>query len=166
MLLQIILFFTLVPFLELYLLLAAASTLGVPETLGICLLTGVAGGYLARREGVAVWTQLREQLGQGQAPGVALLEAFLVFAGGLLLLTPGIATDVLGFSMVLPFTRRPFAREVARRVQESLQQGIQSGAVQFHMVGGGMPGGPREADSAGPRAEDPYRDHPDLRRLP
>lgn len=163
MLLQLILFFTLVPFLELYLLLAMASTVGVPETLGLCLITGVVGGTLARREGVAVWNQLREQLGKGQPPAGPLLEAFLVFAGGLLLLTPGIATDLMGFTMVVPVTRKLLAREISRRVQESFQRGIQSGIVQLHVVGNGAPG---QSSSPTHSPGDPYREVPNLRRLP
>jgi UPF0716 protein FxsA len=162
MLLNLILLFTLLPFLELYLLLAVAGTLGVFETLMICLLTGVAGGYLARREGLAVWNQVREQIGQGRPPAGPLLEAFLVFAGGLLLLTPGIATDLLGFSMVFPLTRRALAGEIARRIQH----GLSNGAMQFHVIGGGMPGMGMQPPG-GPEPSSPTdTGHPNLRRLP
>lgn len=141
MLLNLILLFAIVPILELSLLFRAAATIGGPETLLVCLVTGAIGGTLARNEGLAVWHQLRQQLTRAEAPGQAVVEAFLVFAGGLLLLTPGILTDLVGFAMVIPFTRRALASHVVKRVTESLKAGvIQAGSVGpdgvFRSVGG------------------------------
>jgi UPF0716 protein FxsA len=78
---------------------------------------------------VAVWQQLRDQLARAEAPGRAVVEAFLVFAGGLLLLTPGIMTDFVGFAMVLPFSRRAIAERVIHRFTESLKAGVVRGGV-------------------------------------
>lgn len=163
MLLRLILLFTLVPFLELNLLLAVAGTVGVPETLLLCLVTGVAGGALARREGLAVWQELNRQLAAGQMPGGPLLEGVLVFAGGLLLLTPGIATDLCGFLLVLPPTRRLAAGLLARR----LAQDVSAGSVQMRVMGSAPGAAGPGASGFAPRtpALDPYADDPRIRRL-
>lgn len=154
MLLNLILVFALVPFLELSLLLRAADAIGGAETLLLCLVTGAIGGSLARREGLAVWQQLRDQLSSAKAPGRAVVEAFLVFAGGLLLLTPGILTDFVGFSMVLPWTRRAIAGHVIARVTASLQAGVVQGGIVgpdgvFHSAAGFARG---ERDQPGDQA--------------
>ncbi len=121
MIFYLILAFTLIPFLELWLLLKAAATFGVGETLLICLVTGIVGGTLARREGAAVLLKLRDEVSRGGLPAQALLETALVFSGGLLLLTPGIATDILGFSMVIPLTRSFLAQAISARVAAALK---------------------------------------------
>ena len=163
MLLHLILLFALVPFLELMLLLRAAEAIGVVETLMLCLVTGAIGGTLARNEGVAVWNQLREQMTKATAPGRAVVEAFLVFAGGLLLLTPGIMTDVFGFAMVLPWTRRAIAAQVVHRLTESLKAGVIQGGVVgpdgvFRAMGRGATHAAHPSQGyAGPTTEDGYR---------
>lgn len=135
MLLPLIALFTLVPFLELALLFRAAEAFGGAETLLLCLVTGVVGGPLAQRQGAAVVANLRRELGQGRVPGGALLEAFLVFGGGLLLLTPGILTDVVGFAAVLPPSRRWLAGRLAARMQAAvLGGGPGGGGFGVHVV--------------------------------
>lgn len=173
MLLRLLLLFTLVPTAELYLLVATATWIGLLETLALCVLTGVVGAHLARREGLAVLGQVQGELGAGRVPGGALLEGALVFGGGLLLLTPGMMTDVLGFSLVVPFTRRRIAASLAARFQGALARGEVvhfaigpgggRGGVHF---GGGFPPGAAPGPSPEPEAgdEDPY-DDPRLRRI-
>ena len=70
------------------------------------MITGAAGAALARSQGLLVFQRLRSSIGQGQSPGDALIDGVLILAGGLLLLTPGILTDGLGFSALLPPSRQ------------------------------------------------------------
>jgi UPF0716 protein FxsA len=93
----LILLFTLVPALEFYLLFSIGSEIGAANTFGIIILTGVVGAALAKMQGLAILGKLQSELNQGKMPAAEIAHGFIVFGGGLLLLTPGFMTDVLGF---------------------------------------------------------------------
>ena len=97
--------FTLVPVIELWLLIRVGSIIGFFPTIGIVVLTGVVGAWMARIQGLSVISELNTSVAQGKVPGKELVNAVLVFVGGALLLTPGFVTDILGFSMIMPGTR-------------------------------------------------------------
>ena len=118
----IIPFFVLLPLAELYLLLWLAKQIGFWETVAVALLTGIAGGFLAKREGARVWRAWQQSLNQLQAPADGLLSGALVLFGGALLLTPGIITDGIGFALLLPFSRSAIVRWLRPRVQRYIDQ--------------------------------------------
>lgn len=101
--------FTVIPAIELYLLLQLGAMFGPFNTFALVVVTGIVGARLARREGVAVLSSLQSELAQGIPPTGRLVEGALVFGGGLLLVTPGILTDVAGLSMIFPLTRQLIA---------------------------------------------------------
>ncbi|MCO4743412.1 MAG: FxsA family protein [Proteobacteria bacterium] len=107
--LRLFLLFTLVPALELYLLFQIGSVVGPGTTVLIILATGMVGSWLAKREGLSVVAQLIQELETGMPPANRLMEGGLILAGGLLLITPGVLTDVAGFSLIFPVTRRAIA---------------------------------------------------------
>ncbi|MEA3506921.1 MAG: FxsA family protein [Elusimicrobiota bacterium] len=102
----LILLFTGLPLIELYLLLVVGREIGVLYTLAIVVLTGVAGAALARREGLMVLKAIQDDLNMGIMPGDKLIDGFLILAGGITLLTPGLLTDTAGFLVLIPFTRK------------------------------------------------------------
>jgi UPF0716 protein FxsA len=105
MLLYLILGFTLVPALELLLLFKIGGTIGGWQTLGVIILTGVIGARLASLQGRAAWQRIQEALAQGRLPTTEMVDGLLIFAAGLVLLTPGFLTDLFGFFLLLPFGR-------------------------------------------------------------
>jgi len=107
---RLLLLFTVLPALELYLLLKIGGVIGAFDTLLLILFTGVLGATLARREGFAVLAQISAEAERGFPSGTRVVEGLLILGGGLLLLTPGVVTDLVGFALILPFTRRPLAR--------------------------------------------------------
>lgn len=111
-----------VPVIELWGLLTASHWIGWPLTLAICILTGFAGAWLARTQGMRVLMQAKRQLDQGQIPGDALLDGICILAGGIFLLTPGFFTDVIGFFLLLPWTRtiaKSFMRNWLKKKMDS-----------------------------------------------
>jgi UPF0716 protein FxsA len=124
---KLVLLFTVVPALELYLLLRIGAWLGPLPTVALILGTGLLGGWMAKREGLSVLRGLMEGLRGGLPPAVALMEGALVVVGGLLLVTPGVLTDLAGFAFILGPTRRRLApvalRWLARRFQVELSVG-------------------------------------------
>lgn len=94
-----------VPALEIWGLLTIGSLIGAWPTFGLILLTGFVGAFLARREARRVWRDAQLQLQSGQVPAMSIIDGLCIFAGGLLLLTPGFFTDTIGFILVFPVTR-------------------------------------------------------------
>ncbi|MFC1510632.1 FxsA family protein [Candidatus Omnitrophota bacterium] len=101
----LVLLFTVVPALELAVLIKVGSFIGVGNTLTIIILTGVVGAYLARLQGFLILQEIQGKLNQGLMPSAQLLDGLMVLVGGILLLTPGFITDVMGFLLLVPFTR-------------------------------------------------------------
>ncbi|MFO8059357.1 MAG: FxsA family protein [Bacillota bacterium] len=108
---------TLIPLAELALLLEIGKYIGTWRTVGLVVLTGIVGAFMASREGTAVFRRIRLEVSGGQIPSGSLLEAGLVVAGGLLLLTPGLMTDLVGFACLMPPSRRQLRNWIARRVE-------------------------------------------------
>lgn len=150
MFLRILLLLTIVPAVELFLLLQIGSWLGPTSTFLLILITGIVGAALAKREGLGVLTRLQEEMRQGMPPGSRLVEGVLVLVGGLLLITPGVFTDLVGFLLIAPPTRRL----AAARAVDAL-----SARFEFHATGldgaglGGVPPTPGERH----RPAEPHR---------
>nr|WP_294694506.1 FxsA family protein [uncultured Friedmanniella sp.] len=109
-----------VPTFEIWLLLQVAGQIGGWPTLGILVVEALLGAWLMRREGRRAWAALTQAFGTGRIPSGELTDAALVLVGGVLLMLPGFATDIVGFLFLLPLTR-PAARRlvaffVARRI--------------------------------------------------
>ena len=109
-----------VPIFEVWLLIQVGARIGVWPTVAILVAEAVLGGWLMRREGDRAWRALTAAFGTGKVPTGELADAALVLVGGLLLMLPGFATDIVGFLFLLPLTR-PLARKLvafflARRI--------------------------------------------------
>lgn len=135
---RLALLFVVIPLLELVLLIQLGQVVGLWPTLGLVVFTGVAGAALARAEGLRVFFDFQKELAQGRLPGQALMDGISVLVGGAFLLTPGILTDLAGFGLLLPFTRR----WLQRRVRKGLERRIREGSIRVVAMG---PGGLRGA---------------------
>ena len=105
-----------IPAVELFLLLQLGAWMGPWQTFALVVVTGTVGAWLAKREGLGVLTSLRDELAQGLPPGSRLAEGALVLVGGILLITPGVLTDLTGFLFIAPPTRRWLAPRVVRAI--------------------------------------------------
>lgn len=116
MFLRLLLLFTVVPLVELFLLVKLGTVIGVGPTVLIVLLTGFLGAVLARWQGLGVVRRLSKDLADGKLPADALIDGLLILIAGAVLLTPGLLTDVFGFFLLLPVGRRMVRRAVATRL--------------------------------------------------
>lgn len=112
---RLILLFIAVPIIELAVLIQLGRLIGLWPTLGIIAVTGVLGAVLASREGLRAWHAFQLELAQGRVPGRPILDGLSIFAGGALLLTPGLLTDLLGFTLLARPTRRWLQNRVVNR---------------------------------------------------
>ncbi len=118
---RLLLLFTVVPFVELMLLLRLSDWMGWESTLGLVLLTGVIGAALARREGFRTLSRIQTELSNGAAPAGELVDAAMIFVAGALLVTPGILTDAVGFALLIRPCRRALRAYLARRFSERIK---------------------------------------------
>ncbi len=123
MLLKLILAFALIPVIEIYVLIEVGSVIGSLYTIGIILLTAVVGGYLARLEGTRTYLQIRSHLQQGIIPQNEFIDAMLIFAAGVVLLTPGFMTDLVGLLILFPPTRAPLRGLLKRWIRNRADRG-------------------------------------------
>lgn len=106
-----------VPLAELYLLVVLGRRFGLGPIIALLVLTALFGSAVARYEGLRVWKQWLTSLRELRSPAEPLLESVLILLGGVLLVLPGILTDFCGLLLLLPLTRRLFARPLRRAVE-------------------------------------------------
>ena len=123
MLFRLFLLFTVIPLLELYLLIRLGAYLGALDTLAIVIATGIVGGLLARSQGLAVLNRIRMELEEGRIPADSLFDGVMILVAGVLLITPGLLTDGLGLSLLIPWTRQGLKSWLGRKVQERVARG-------------------------------------------
>ena len=98
--------FIAVPLAELYLLIEVGSMIGALPAIGLCVATAAVGAALVRSQGLRTLRDVHGALGRGELPAVAMLEGVVLAVAGVLLLTPGLATDAIGFVALVPPLRR------------------------------------------------------------
>ncbi len=123
MFLTLLALFVIVPFVELYILIELGKSIGALPTLGIVVITGIAGAALAKHQGLGVWRRIQAELSYGHMPGDVLFDGVLILIGSVLLLTPGILTDITGFILLIPSGRFIVKKYVKAWVSKKLQSG-------------------------------------------
>lgn len=118
---RLVLLFTVIPALEIYLLVHVGGVIGGMNTLLLVIATGVVGAYYTRLQGFSVVRRLQENLHAGRPPANELVDGAMLLLGGALLITPGLLTDAFGLSLVFPpsrdFWKRLFLEWLNRKIQ-------------------------------------------------
>jgi len=130
MFIKLLLIFIFVPVMELYILIEAGRMIGLGATLGLIMVTGVAGAWLARSQGLEILERIQQETANGQMPAQTLIDGALILVGGLLLLTPGFFTDALGFSFLVPVTRDLWRKGLSAWLEKQVRQG----SVKIHRM--------------------------------
>ena len=110
---QLLLLFIGIPLIEVLILIKLGSLLGFWPTILLVIGTGILGAYLAKMYGLTVWTKIQKDLQAGVMPADKLVDGLLILISGIVLLTPGLLTDILGFALFVPFTRS-FFKKIAK----------------------------------------------------
>lgn len=106
------LLFLVFPFLELLFLIAVGSAIGALPAIGLVVLGSVCGALVLRQVGWRTAWAVEQRLQQGEPPTAELLDGFALAVGGLLLLLPGLLSDILGILCLV----RPLRRGLAGRL--------------------------------------------------
>ncbi len=117
MLLKLFLAFTIIPIIEIYLLIEIGSIFGALTAVILVILTGFLGAFLARMQGLQTFFRIQESLREGRMPSGDLLDALLIVIAGLVLLTPGFLTDSIGFLLLIPATRNSIKYWLRRQIE-------------------------------------------------
>ena len=106
-LLPLLLFgFILTPLVELYILIEVGSVIGALPAILLCIATAAVGAALVRAQGLRTLQEAQAATRRGEVPAVAMLEGVVLALAGVLLLTPGLVTDAIGFAALMPPLRR------------------------------------------------------------
>lgn len=122
MLPRLLLLFTLVPLLELFFLIQIGEWIGLLPTVGLVIVTGIVGGTLAKREGSRSWAAVKRELSEGRIPGTELCHAVMILIAGVLLVTPGVFTDIFGVAVLLRPVRTAVIRILKRRFGDTIRR--------------------------------------------
>lgn len=142
----LLLFFVVTPIVEMYLLLTVGDMIGAVPTIGLVVLTAVIGVALLRQQGLATLARAQRRLAEGGIPAAEMADGLLLAVAGPLLVTPGFATDAMGFALLTPAIRRWLGRAVAARMvvvggpQGGFEPSMRPGPTQ-------PPGGPSSGSS-------------------
>lgn len=118
-----ILLFMAIPVAEIIIYIQLGKHIGLLPTLLLILGTGIAGVILTRQQGFYIIARVRQEMQSGMVPGNQLLEGLLILIGAVLLITPGLLTDLTGFALLLPYTRVYFREFLKRKIRLWVQQG-------------------------------------------
>ncbi len=116
-------FFLIIPVIDLALLLRISQWIGFWWTVALIVGTALIGSYLSKREGLAVWRRLQDQLSAGGLPGRELLDGVIILIAGGLLIAPGVLTDTMGILGLFPPTRALIRKLAMRRIKKKMREG-------------------------------------------
>ncbi|MDC3155694.1 FxsA family protein [Candidatus Pelagibacter sp.] len=96
----------LVPIIEIYLFIKIGGQIGAFNTISLIFITAIIGIIYARYEGLNTLKSGFSQLVKNELPAYEIISGAAIAFAALLLIIPGFATDVLGFLLIFPFTRK------------------------------------------------------------
>ncbi len=131
MLLRLFLCFTLIPVIELYLLIKVGAVIGGFNTILLVLATSFAGAWIARMQGMNTMFKVKTSLDQGIMPAEELMDAVIILVAGIVLITPGLLTDLFGLMLLWPTTRSMFKR-VLRKKFDHIKSKRNINITRFH----------------------------------
>lgn len=115
--------FILVPILELWGLITVGKMIGAPLTILLVLLSGILGAYMAKSQGLKVLREMEAALYRGELPMPYIMDGVMILIGGVLLLTPGFFTDLVGLFFLIPPSRMLIKRWLIDWLRERLAKG-------------------------------------------
>ena len=112
---SILLSIVLIPIIEIYLFIKIGSQIGAITTILLIFITAIVGVYYAKYEGLNTLKAGFLQLSKNEAPAYEIISGAAIAFAALLLIIPGFATDIFGFLIIFPITRKFFISKFANK---------------------------------------------------
>jgi len=109
-----------VPLAELWVILRVGEQFGLVPTIASLVVVSALGTALVKREGTRVWRDFTAAVARGEEPSRQIIQGACLLVAGVLLLSPGFVTDIVGIVLLLPPTRAVVASVVSRRVHSGV----------------------------------------------
>jgi UPF0716 protein FxsA len=105
------------PLLDVILLVFLGGHLGFWTTVALVVISGFAGAWLAKQQGLWVWQSIQRDLNEGRMPSQGVMDAVIILVAGGMLAAPGFVTDLLGLALLFPVVRAPIKTYLRRRLE-------------------------------------------------
>ncbi|ORE91602.1 FxsA family protein [Aurantimonas sp. 22II-16-19i] len=142
-----------IPVMEIAVFIAVGNLIGLWPTLALVVLTAVIGSVLLRRQGIGTLARIQAEMNAGRVPARELVDGVMILAAGILLLTPGLVTDTIGFLLFVPGVRGTIRRVISQRVvvmaKGTTSRGFGAGPAGPQRPQGPRRGGPDVVDLSG-----------------
>ncbi len=103
---SILLIIILIPVIEIYLFIKIGAQIGAIYTISLIFITAIIGVYYAKYEGLNTLKSAFRQINSNEPPTYEIVSGATIALGAIMLIIPGFATDLLGFLIIFPITRR------------------------------------------------------------
>ncbi len=111
---SILLSLIIIPIIEIYLLIKIGSQIGAITTISLIFVTAIFGVYYAKYEGLNILKSGFLQLSKNETPTYEMISGAAIAFAALLLIIPGFATDIFGFLLIFPISRKFFFNKFAK----------------------------------------------------
>jgi len=127
----VILFIIGIPAIEIYLMIKIGGSIGALNTIFLIFFTAIAGIYFVKMAGTSTLTSAFNQLVKNEIPIYEIVSGAALAFAALLLIIPGFLTDIVGFLLVVPFTRKFFIKQVSSKFDKKYtKENIIEGSVE------------------------------------
>ena len=116
---SIILTIIIIPIIEIYLFIKIGSEIGAFTTIFLIFATAIIGVYYAKYEGINTLRSGFQQISKNQTPAYEVISGAAIAFAALLLIIPGFATDILGFLLIFPITRKFFFNNLSKKFKSN-----------------------------------------------
>jgi len=115
---SVLLSIILVPIVEIYLFIKIGAKIGAFTTILLIFITAIAGIIYARYEGLNTLRSAYSQMIKQETPAYEIISGAAIAFAALLLIIPGFATDIIGFLIILPVTRKLILGKVSTKIKK------------------------------------------------
>tara|TARA_Y100001954_G_C15738513_1_gene567093 strand:+ start:36 stop:461 length:426 start_codon:yes stop_codon:yes gene_type:complete len=115
---SVILVIILIPIIEIYLFIKIGTQIGALNTILLIFLTAIIGFYYAKYEGANTIKSGFSQLIKNETPAYEIISGAAIAVAAVLLILPGFATDLIGFLLIFPITRKLLFGNISKKIKK------------------------------------------------
>lgn len=116
----IFIIFIVIPLIEISLFISVGEEIGLAETLLLCFLTAMIGGYFVKQQGISTLINVQHSVEKGGFPAQEIFDGICIVVAGATLITPGFFTDAVGFLLLVPAFRQWIRPHIAKMAEKHM----------------------------------------------